>query len=153
MDIRIDDLTGGEVIQLLEEHLQDMYATSPPESVHALDVEALKSPQITFYSGWKEQTLLGCVAIKSLNDKHAELKSMRTSTHARNQGVASRLLAHALEQASAKGFKTVSLETGSQAFFHPARSLYEKYGFQYCGPFADYDEDPNSRFMSKSLDV
>ena len=153
MDIRIDDLTGGEVIQLLEEHLQDMYATSPPESVHALDVEALKSTQITFYSGWEEQTLLGCVAIKSLNDKHAELKSMRTSTHARNQGVASRLLAHALEQASAKGFKTVSLETGSQAFFQPARSLYEKYGFQYCGPFADYDEDPNSRFMSKSLDV
>lgn len=153
MEIRIDDLTGGEVIQLLEEHLQDMYATSPPESVHALDVEALKSPQITFYSGWKEQTLLGCVAIKFLSKEHAELKSMRTSSHARNQGVASRLLAHALVQASAKGFKTVSLETGSQAFFQPARSLYEKYGFQYCGPFADYKQDPNSRFMSKSLDV
>ncbi|KHT39163.1 GNAT family N-acetyltransferase [Vibrio sinaloensis] len=151
MEIRIDDLSGGEVLQLLQEHLQDMYATSPPESVHALDVDALKSPEITFYSGWVGEKLLGCVAIKSLGDQHVELKSMRTSNNARNQGVASGLLEHVIQQAGAKGYKTISLETGSQAFFQPARSLYEKYGFEYCGPFGGYKEDPHSRFMTRPL--
>tara|TARA_Y100001960_G_C14629629_1_gene805101 strand:- start:294 stop:749 length:456 start_codon:yes stop_codon:yes gene_type:complete len=151
MEIRIDDLNGGEVISLLEEHLADMYATSPPESVHALDVEALKSSDITFYSSWSEETLLGCVALKALSSEHVELKSMRTSTIARKQGVASKLLVHAIEQAQIQGFTSISLETGSQAFFHPARSLYEKFGFVYCGPFGDYREDPHSRFMTRSL--
>ncbi|KHA60995.1 acetyltransferase [Vibrio variabilis] len=151
MEIRIDDLSGGEVLQLLQEHLQDMYATSPPESVHALDVDALKAPEITFYSGWVGEKLLGCVAIKSLSGQHVELKSMRTSSNARNQGVASGLLEHVIQQAGAKGYKTISLETGSQAFFQPARSLYEKYGFEYCGPFGGYKEDPHSRFMTRPL--
>ena len=87
IDIKIDDLSGGEVIVLLEEHLADMYATSPPESVHALDLDGLKSPEITFFSAWKDSQLLGCVAIKELDTQHAELKSMRTSQFARNLGL------------------------------------------------------------------
>lgn len=151
MEIRIDDLQGGEVIQLLEEHLQDMYATSPAESVHALDVEALKAPEITFFSGWKHGELLGCVALKELDSEQVELKSMRTASDARNLGVASSLLQHVLTIASERGYRCVNLETGSQAFFMPAHRLYEKFGFSYCGPFGNYREDPNSKFMTRRL--
>ncbi|GLR77146.1 MULTISPECIES: GNAT family N-acetyltransferase [Aliivibrio] len=151
MDIKIDDLNGGEVVQLLKEHLEDMYATSPPESVHALDVSALKVPEITFFSCWKGEQLLGCAAIKELDSNHAELKSMRTSNHARNLGVGTLLLNHVLNVSSDRGYKKISLETGSQEFFKPARNLYEKFGFQYCDPFADYKPDPHSQFMSCTL--
>lgn len=148
MEIKIDDLSGGEVIELLEEHLADMYATSPPESVHALDIKALKSPEITFFSAWQDNQLLGCVAIKELDHSHAELKSMRTSQFARQSGVASKLLQHALDTAIIRQYQRISLETGSEAYFKPARRLYEKFGFDYCEPFADYRLDPNSHFMS-----
>jgi putative acetyltransferase len=148
MEIRKDDLSGGDVIALLEEHLADMYATSPPESVHALDVGALKSSDITFFSAWKADVLLGCVAIKELEPQHAELKSMRTSRHARKGGVASKLLQHVLEVSSSRQYQTLSLETGSQEYFKPARNLYEKFGFRYCEPFADYKLDPHSHFMT-----
>ncbi|WP_432464318.1 GNAT family N-acetyltransferase [Agarivorans sp. QJM3NY_33] len=151
MEIIIDDLSGGEVIQLLEEHLADMYATSPPESVHALDVDGLKAPEVTFFSAWLGNELQGCLAIKQLTSEHIELKSMRTAHSARKSGVASKLLTHVLNVATENGYRKVSLETGSQAFFKPARSLYEKFGFSYCGPFSDYTEDPNSRFMTKEL--
>ncbi|EIT6978205.1 GNAT family N-acetyltransferase [Vibrio vulnificus] len=151
MEIKIDDLSGGEVIQLLEEHLADMYATSPPESVHALDVEALKSPTITFFSGWLGGELQGCLAIKELTPQHVELKSMRTANASRKSGVASKLLKHALNSAIERGYHQVSLETGTQDFFLPARNLYEKFGFSYCGPFADYEMDPHSHFMTREL--
>ncbi|MDF4797644.1 GNAT family N-acetyltransferase, partial [Vibrio parahaemolyticus] len=136
---------------LLEEHLQDMYATSPPESVHALDVSKLKLPSITFWTGWDGEQLLGCVAMSQLEDGHAELKSMRTTPSARKQGVASRLLNHVIEQAKHQGIQRLSLETGSMAFFEPAHRLYEKHGFVYCEPFGDYQPDPNSRFMTLAL--
>lgn len=151
MEIKVDDLSGGEVLQLLEEHLADMYATSPPESVHALDVEGLKSPDITFFSGWLDGRLQGCVALKSHSDTQVELKSMRTTADARNRGVASKLLSHVLDISKTKGYQKISLETGSEEYFKPARKLYEKFGFQYCDPFADYVDDPNSRFMTRSL--
>jgi putative acetyltransferase len=151
MDIKIDDLNSGEVIQLLKEHLKDMYANSPPECVHALNVKALKAPEITFFSCWENGQLLGCVAIKELNSSHAELKSMRTASNARNMGVGTLLLQHILNIATDRGYKKISLETGSQAFFKPARNLYEKFGFQYCGPFSDYKPDPHSQFMSFTL--
>lgn len=150
MEIKVDDLSG-EVIKLLEEHLADMYATSPPGSVHALDVNALKSAEITFFSGWSNGELMGCVAIKELDSSHVELKSMRTSSHARNSGVASKLLKHVLNIASSNGYQTISLETGSQEFFKPARNLYEKFGFSYCEPFGGYELDPNSQFMTRAL--
>lgn len=151
MEIKVDDLSGGEVLQLLEEHLADMYATSPPESVHALDVKGLKSPEITFFSGWLNGRLQGCVALKSHSDTLVELKSMRTTSDARNRGVASKLLNHVLEISKARGYQDISLETGSEDYFRPARKLYEKFGFQYCDPFASYSEDPNSYFMTRSL--
>lgn len=151
MDIIIDSLEGGEVIGLLEEHLADMYATSPPESVHALDVNALKSPEITFFSGWRDGQLMGCVAIKQLDESHVELKSMRTSRHARKSGVATQLLQHALNVSTERGYQRVSLETGSEEYFLAARNLYEKFGFNYCEPFADYKPDPNSKFMTVEL--
>lgn len=151
IEIKIDDLSGGEVIELLEEHLADMYATSPAESVHALDLEGLKSPDITFFSAWKDSQLLGCVAIKELNTQHAELKSMRTSQFARKSGVASQLLQHVLDTAGIRQYQTISLETGSEDYFKAARNLYEKFGFGYCEPFADYELDPYSQFMSIEL--
>ncbi|MBE4008958.1 GNAT family N-acetyltransferase [Vibrio parahaemolyticus] len=151
MRIEIDDLERPQVLALLEEHLQDMYATSPPESVHALDVSKLKLPSITFWTGWDGEQLLGCVAMSQLEDGHAELKSMRTTPSARKQGVASRLLNHVIEQAKHQGMQRLSLETGSMAFFEPAHRLYEKHGFEYCEPFGDYQPDPNSRFMTLAL--
>ncbi|ELA8135605.1 GNAT family N-acetyltransferase [Vibrio parahaemolyticus] len=151
MRIETDNLERPQVIALLEEHLQDMYATSPPESVHALDVSKLKLPSITFWTGWDGEQLLGCVAMSQLEDGHAELKSMRTTPSARKQGVASRLLNHVIEQAKHQGIQRLSLETGSMAFFEPAHRLYEKHGFVYCEPFGDYQPDPNSRFMTLAL--
>ncbi|HHF2937469.1 GNAT family N-acetyltransferase [Vibrio diabolicus] len=151
MRIEIDDLERPQVLALLEEHLQDMYATSPPESVHALDVSKLKLPSITFWTGWDGEQLLGCVAMSQLEDGHAELKSMRTTPSARKQGVASRLLNHVIEQAKHQGIQRLSLETGAMAFFEPAHRLYEKNGFAYCEPFGDYQPDPNSRFMTLAL--
>ena len=139
------------MLALLEEHLSDMYATSPPESVHALDVEALKASNITFFSGWKQQQLAGCVAIKTLDTHSAELKSMCTAKPFRGCGVASQLLLFALEHAKMKGFSSVSLETGTQDYFLAARTLYKKFGFVDCGPFGSYSIDPNSHFMTRAL--
>ena len=151
MEIKIDDLSDVEVIKLLDEHLSDMYATSPPESAHALDVNALKSPDITFFSGWLDGDLQGCLAIKQLTLHHVELKSMRTSNSSRKSGVATKLLTHALNVAIDKGYQKVSLETGTHEYFRPARNLYEKFGFTYCAPFSNYKSDPHSYFMTRDL--
>lgn len=151
MVIKRDSLDDGHVIQLLEEHLADMYATSPPESVHALDVAALKSPEITFYSAWLNGQVAGCVAIKKLDAEHAEIKSMRTNQNARRRGVARQLLEHLILQAKQLGYQCLSVETGSQDFFKPARTLYEAFGFEYCAPFADYKPDPHSKFMTREI--
>jgi len=94
---------------------------------------------------------LGCIAVKELNPKQGEIKSMRTSNHARNQGVASKLLLHVLKVAESRNYQTLSLETGSMDYFKPARTLYEKYGFTYCQPFANYKPDLNSCFMTIML--
>ncbi|MFY8274499.1 GNAT family N-acetyltransferase [Pseudoalteromonas sp. SSDWG2] len=151
MDIRVDDLLGGEVVALLQEHLDDMHATSPPESVHALNVQALKAPEITFFSAWIGGSLAGCVALKHLNGGSAELKSMRTRAQFRNQGVGAHLLTHAVQFAKEQGYQSVSLETGTQEYFGSAHRLYTKFGFVDCPPFADYTDDPHSRFMRIAL--
>ena len=151
MQIRLDNLTGGEVIALLQEHLADMYATSPPESVHALDVEALKASHIRFFSAWCDNILAGCVAIKTLDNQTAELKSMRTATAFRGKGVGQALLQFIIDHAKAQGLSSLSLETGTQDYFAPARALYRKFGFSDCGPFGQYKLDPNSHFMTLSL--
>ncbi len=151
MQIRVDDLTGPEIAELLNEHLRDMYATSPPESVHALDLEKLRKPDITFWSVWDSNELVGCGAIKELDSTHAEIKSMRSSNRCRGKGVGKKMLEHILDVASQRKYQRLSLETGSQDFFIPARKLYERYGFECCGPFADYKEDPYSVFMTRML--
>lgn len=151
MNIKHDDLSSGDVIALLEEHLKDMYATSPPESVHALDVTALKSPDITFFSAWQGDVVAGCVAIRKLSNTEAELKSMRTVAAFRNKGVATQLLTFVIEFAIANGYQTLSLETGTQGYFNAARQLYAKNGFKDCEPFGNYQLDPNSHFMTKPL--
>ncbi|EJL6400840.1 GNAT family N-acetyltransferase [Vibrio navarrensis] len=151
MEIRVDNLEGTGVLQLLEEHLRDMYATSPVESVHALDVEALKHPSITFWCAEKNGVVQGCIALKELASNHAEIKSMRTATSSRNQGVASQLLSHVVAVAKTRNYEFLSLETGSMDYFLAARKLYEKHGFIYCGPFGDYQPDPNSCFMTRKL--
>lgn len=151
MHIQLDDLTGPEIIALLEEHLRNMYEISPPESVHALDLSRLRQPDITFWTLWSEQQLLGCGALKELTSDHGEIKSMRTAMAHRNRGVAAAMLEHILAEARARGYTRVSLETGSMDAFKPAQRLYERFGFEYCSPFGDYEPDPNSVFMTKAL--
>jgi putative acetyltransferase len=151
MNIVIDDLNGPEIQALLQEHLDSMKLYSPPESIHALDFEALRKPEITFWTVWENGELLGCGALKELDPQHGEIKSMRTSARHRRQGVAKALLTHILEEASRRGYKRLSLETGSNEAFAPARSLYAAFGFTYCEPFADYSRDPYSVFMTREL--
>jgi putative acetyltransferase len=151
MDIRIDDLRGPEIARLLQEHLQDMALHSPPESIHALDLEALRRPEITFWTAWQDGELLGCCAIRELDPLHGEIKSMRTASAHRRKGVSDRLMWHLLEEADRRGYRRLSLETGTMAAFAPAHALYEKFGFARCAPFADYVEDPHSIFMTRTL--
>nr|WP_241732420.1 GNAT family N-acetyltransferase [Galbitalea soli] len=134
--------------------MADMYATSPPESVHALDHGALAHPDISFFTAraaGPEATLLGCGALKQLSPRHGELKSMRTSASARGQGVASAILTRILEVARERGYERVSLETGAEDYFETARRLYRRFGFAPCPPFADYTDDPNSVYLSLAL--
>lgn len=153
MDLRfrIDSLDGPEIVALLNEHLEDMYRISPPESVHALDLEKLRAPVITFWSAWTGDVLAGCVALNKLDAGHGEIKSMRTTTAQRRRGVGAALLEHVLEQAHARGLRRLSLETGTQPEFAPARALYARYGFVPCEPFGDYVQDPCSTFMTRAL--
>jgi putative acetyltransferase len=151
MDIRLDDLRGPEIRALLEEHLRHMHEISPPESVHALDLHALRHPSVTFWTAWSGPELLGCGALKELDPTHGEVKSMRAASAHRRTGVAREILRRILMEARTRGYLRLSLETGSQAEFLPARRLYEGHGFSYCGPFSGYVEDPNSVFMTLQL--
>jgi putative acetyltransferase len=148
VEIKIDDLTGPEVAELVGEHLHGMSLNSPPESIHALNLEGLKKPEITFWSAWEGKELVGCGALKELDGQHGEIKSMRTSASHLRKGIARRMLQHIIEEAQRRGYRQLSLETGSMDDFEPARRLYASFGFQYCQPFSDYTEDPNSVFMT-----
>jgi putative acetyltransferase len=151
MKIIVDDLNGKEIFDLLSEHLKDMYSVSPAESVHALDIEELKNSKITFWSIWESERLAGCGAIKELTETEAEIKSMRTSAEFRRRGVASKMLNHILVEAEKRNYCTIYLETGPGDYFRPAVELYKSFGFEECGPFADYVLDPYSLFMKKVL--
>jgi putative acetyltransferase len=152
MKIKIDDLQHPAIHALLNEHLQNMYELSPPESVHALNLEKLRAPDITFWTAWENDVLLGCGALKELDRKHGEIKSMRTPLAHRRKGAGRAILAYIIEVAKGRGYERLSLETGSAAAFKPAQKLYEGFGFTYCGPFGDYAEDPNSVFMTLRLE-
>jgi putative acetyltransferase len=151
MRIRVDDLTSSDVINLIRQHLQGMAQHSPAESVHALGLEALRKPEITFWSVWDGSQLMGCGALKELNATHGEIKSMRTATPHLRKGVAAHLMRHILNEAKHRSYRRLSLETGSGEPFAPATELYTRFGFQPCGPFADYREDPFSVFMTIEL--
>lgn len=150
-EIRLDDLRGREVAALLEEHLDSMALHSPPQSRHALDLHGLRKPDITFWSMWNGSELIGCGALKELDSRHGEVKSMRTASAHLRKRVAARMLRHLIEEAGRRGYVQLFLETGSMAAFEPARKLYEGFGFRYCEPFANYKSDPNSVFMMKYL--
>jgi len=151
VDIRVDDLTGSDIRALIAEHLRGVSLLSPPESVHALGLEALRQPDITFWSVWRGGELLGCGALKQLDERHGEIKSMRTHARHLREGVAANLMRHILAEAARRRYRRLSLETGSMQAFEPARRLYAGFGFEPCAPFADYIEDPNSVFMTREL--
>jgi putative acetyltransferase len=149
--IRKDDLSGPEIEALLRAHLDHAARHSPPESIHALDLDRLRAPEITFWSAWSEGALLGCGALKELTPDHGEIKSMHTAEAHRGKGVAARLLAHILDEARARSYRRISLETGSMEGFAAARALYARFGFTICPPFAQYREDPYSVCMTLEL--
>ena len=149
LQIRIDDLTGPEIRGLLEEHLSEMRRISPPESVHALDLERLRQPGITFWTAWQGEQLVGCGALKQLEAGHGEIKSMRTALGHQGTGIGTAMLRHILAEADRRGYHRLSLETGSQPHFEPARQLYRRHGFVPCAPFAEYRADPNSAYFTR----
>ncbi len=150
--IRGDALDDARVIALLQLHRYDMTLHSPAGSIHALDVDALHAPAITFWAAWRGEDLLGCAALQALDDTHGEIKSMRTAAIAQGQGAASALLTHLIAEARARGWRRLSLETGSAAAFAPAHRLYARAGFVGCAPFGGYVEDPYSVYMTRTLD-
>ena len=151
LEIREDDLTGELIAGFLQDHLDRMYEITPPESVHALDLERLRAPGITFWSAWAGGELLGCGALRDLDPRSGEVKSMRTAPEHRGKGVGSRILEHLIAVGQARDYERLLLETGAMPEFAPARALYRRYGFELRGPFADYREDPNSVYMEKRL--
>lgn len=151
MKIRLDDLSGPAVAEFLQEHIEEMSAISPAESMHALDLGGLRQPNVTFWTVWDDEALVGCGALKEIDAELGELKSMRTSSKHKQRGIASMLLQHVIGEAKRRGYRRLSLETGSMPFFEPAIKMYAKFGFETCGPFSSYEEDPNSVFMTMAL--
>ncbi|MBT9247036.1 GNAT family N-acetyltransferase [Gemmobacter fulvus] len=151
IEIRRDTPLAAEVLPLLQRHLALMHASSPPESVHALDPAELDTPDVAFFTLREGASVLGMGAVKRIDATHAEIKSMHVVAEARGRGLARVLLDHLLEQAQALGYQRLSLETGVEDVFAPARALYERAGFAQCPPFEGYWEDPNSYFMTRSL--
>lgn len=151
MRIVEDDLSGPEIRALLELHFAGMLASSPPGSCHFLDFDGLKAPGVTFWSIWDGASLAGCGAIKELDAEHAEVKSMRTAPDHLGKGVGRAMLEHILAIARSRGYQRLSLETGSTPEFDAAHALYRRFGFQPCPPFADYEEDPFSRYYTLIL--
>ncbi len=138
-------------VALLEAHLESMRSITPPEAVHALDIEALRVPSISFWSATRDGVTLACGALKDLGDGHGEIKSMHTAAAARRQGVGRELAVAILAEAERRRFRRVSLETGSTEAFAPARAMYASLGFESCGPFGHYTEHPHSAFMTLEL--
>jgi len=151
MEIRSGGLDSPEVAALLGEHLRDMHRHTPPQSIHALDLDLLRRPEITFWSAWSDGDLMGCGALKELDALHGEIKSMRTAAAHLRKGVAARMLEHIVAEAGRRGYRRLSLETGCMAPFAPAHRLYEACGFRSCAPFADYTLDPHSIYMTLEL--
>jgi putative acetyltransferase len=151
MHIELDDLSRPQVHALLQEHLDNMYELSPPEQVFALDLTKLRAPEISFWTVWEDGVLLGCGALKELSPTEGEVKSMRTPKALRGKGAGRAVLARIIEAAHQRGYERLSLETGTHEAFTPAHKLYQTFGFEFCGPFGSYKEDPSSVFMTLRL--
>jgi len=151
LTFRRDDLSSPQVRALIAGHLEDMHQHSPPESVHALHVDALRDPDVTFWSVWDGDGLVGCGALKRLDDVRGEIKSMRVVGAYRRRGAGRAILEHLVTEARARGMRSLWLETGSPEAFTPARRLYESAGFRSCSPFDGYVDDPYSVFMTLDL--
>ncbi|MGJ3646865.1 GNAT family N-acetyltransferase [Sphingomonas sp. GlSt437] len=146
-----DDLSGAPVQALIALHLKAVSSHSPANSVHALDIDRLRRPDVTFWTLWEGDALLGCGALKELGGTEGEIKSMRTDPAALGRGVGAAILRHIIAEAKARGYARLNLETGTGPAFEPAHRLYLRHGFTDCPPFADYRNDPFSRFMTLSL--
>ena len=153
MRIEVDDLTRPQVHALLQEHLDNMYELSPPESVHALDLSKLRARDITFWTVWDGPTLLGCGALKELDPTHGEVKSMRTPKALRRRGAGRAVLTRIVEEARARGYRRLSLETGTTEAFRPAQQLYGSFSFTTCGPFGSYQVAAHRTFMTLVLEA
>ncbi len=151
MRITPDDLTRPEIRALLEVHFAGMLANSPPGSCHFLDFDGLNAPDVTFWSIWEDDSLMGCGALKRLDPLHGEIKSMRTHADHLRKGVGAAMLRHIIDEAKARGIKRLSLETGSGDAFDAAHALYLRFGFEYCPPFGAYTDDTFSRFMTREI--
>jgi putative acetyltransferase len=151
VEIVVDDLSGPEIAAFLEAHVEEMKSVTPPESKHALDLDGLRVPEVTFWTMVDGGEIVGCGAIKLLGDGEAEIKSMRVAPGRRGRGIGSAMLRHILDESRRMGIARLYLETGSFEFFEAARRLYLGHGFELCGPFGDYAEDENNVFMTKSL--
>jgi len=151
MRIHLDAVEDPRVIALLEAHLAAMRASSPPESVFALDLEGLRASDVTFWTMWDGEAVMACGALRELSSFHGEIKSMHTLAAHRGRGAGAKLLEHIMDEASKRGYKRLSLETGSPDVFLPAQRLYQRFGFGYCGPFPPYEENPFSVFMTLEL--
>src|SRR6516165_8429075 len=151
IDIRQDDLLGSPTRELIARHLRGMHENSPPESVHAFDIDQLRDPAVTFWSTWIDGNIAGCGALKRIDEERGEIKSMRVHDAFRGRGVGQVILDHIISEARFLGMRSLWLETGSAAAFLPAIRLYERNGFSRCGPFDGYIDDPFSVFMMRSI--
>jgi putative acetyltransferase len=151
LTFRVDDLTGAPTRALIARHLAGMHANSPPDSVHAFDIDRLRAPGVTFWSAWIGDAIAGCGALKALGERRGELKSMRVADAFLGRGIGRAILQHLIGEARRRGMTSLWLETGSTAPFVPALRLYESAGFVRCGPFDDYVDDPFSVFMTIQL--
>ena len=151
LEIRVDDLSGPEIAAFLCEHLRCLAEVSPPESRHALNLDGLRQPAVTFWSAWVGHEVVGCGALKELDRTHGEVKSIRTAKAHARKGIAGLMLRQIISEARRRGYERLSLETGSMNYFEPARGLYRKFGFTPCPPFTGYVEDLNSVFMTLEL--
>lgn len=151
MRIEVDDLSRPEVAALIELHLREAHANSPACHVFALDLSGLRDPAVTVWTAWAGGDLRGMGALKQLDGVHGEIKSMRTAPGHFRRGVGSAMLDHLIAQARAQGFRRLSLETGNNDPFAPARAMYQRAGFVECAPFADYDDTSFSRYFTLAL--
>ena len=141
-----------QVNEMLKKHFIELRSVSPADSCHVLDIEGLKNSSIKFWSLWENEQLIGCGALKFLEESHGELKSIRVAEPFKNKGYGKKVIQHLILEAKKLNIKKLSLETGAGDFFLPARKLFKKIGFKNCSPFAHYKSDPNSCYMSLDLD-